>query len=1093
MKILNLKLKNINSLYGENEIDFTKPVFTNDGLFAITGKTGAGKSSILDAITLALFGRTPRVDISGSENAVMTRGEKDCYAEITFEINGKKWKSSWKQERTRTGTLKPVHRLISDFENKIIADQVRTCDLEIVNILGLSFEQFTKVILLAQGSFAAFLQAEQKEKGKLLEKITGTEIYGKISIKVFERNKLEQEKLKSISLELDAIKILSEEEIEHLTNENEIISKEKEKIVEQLQKIESVKKWLSDVTSLQAQIKNANEQLPKLEEISQSTKITFEKLENDLKIAKEQQKIQEPIFKKVRELDTKISEKEKLLKPILTAISELEKNKNEIYISIQKQNNELQKSQNLYQEKQKWATENNKYEDLVSNYATIEKENQLLLEFSNDIEKLHSENAILKTKAEFNKNEAIKETKIFTIKNKNLITKIEELETIKLSLIELLGGKELAIIQREKENIYNFGIQIKKLIDVENSILKNRNEIENFEKNLKQFEISKFEISKNIETTKNQIENLEIKINLLDENIKLTKTIKSLEEHRQHLIDGEECPLCGALEHPFAQGNMPLLGDKENELIFLKKDLQILSKSNIQNEKTRATLVSENENALKNIEKEKIILSDNLSMQKEILSELKNMNATFSIPQGENKIASLTKTLSQKRTELKEVNELIEKATTIDKQIANLRDVEIPTLQQEKQNAEKNKINAEINEKITIQQFEDKQKSLAILQEKYQRENTVFLNKLKSYAVVNIESLKKCLDSWNDNKKQIDLLNTQITTLKSSIALHTNNFDTQTKQYNTKQNEKLEIESTKQILFDERFGIFSDKAVDKAEIDLKKFVEDAESAKIKAEKEKNDSNIEIEKIKAIVTQKEKDLLNAQRQNLTERTSQELQTEFDEIKNNAEAFSQKIGANNQILKSNETNLNNYKTKLNTKEKHQKICNKWFILNELIGSVDGKKYRNYAQSLTFEHLIALSNKQLQKMSERYILKRISDSNNPFELSVIDQFQNNDERTAQNLSGGEKFIVSLSLALGLANMASNNMRIDTMFIDEGFGTLDTDYLDVALNALSNLQSEGKIIGVISHLTELKERIATHLEVIANSTGHATIKIKS
>ncbi|MCX8473914.1 MAG: AAA family ATPase, partial [Sediminibacterium sp.] len=166
MKILNLKLKNINSLYGENEIDFTKPVFTNDGLFAITGKTGAGKSSILDAITLALFGRTPRVDISGSENAVMTRGEKDCYAEITFEINGKKWKSSWKQERTRTGTLKPVHRLISDFENKIIADQVRTCDLEIVNILGLSFEQFTKVILLAQGSFAAFLQAEQKEKGK---------------------------------------------------------------------------------------------------------------------------------------------------------------------------------------------------------------------------------------------------------------------------------------------------------------------------------------------------------------------------------------------------------------------------------------------------------------------------------------------------------------------------------------------------------------------------------------------------------------------------------------------------------------------------------------------------------------------------------------------------------------------------------------------------------------------------------------------------------------------------------------------------------------------------------------------------------------
>ncbi|MDR3338739.1 MAG: ATP-dependent endonuclease, partial [Candidatus Symbiothrix sp.] len=98
----------------------------------------------------------------------------------------------------------------------------------------------------------------------------------------------------------------------------------------------------------------------------------------------------------------------------------------------------------------------------------------------------------------------------------------------------------------------------------------------------------------------------------------------------------------------------------------------------------------------------------------------------------------------------------------------------------------------------------------------------------------------------------------------------------------------------------------------------------------------------------------------------------------------------------------------------------------------------------------------------------------------------------RTAQNLSGGEKFIVSLSLALGLANMASRNMCIDTMFIDEGFGTLDSDYLDVALSALSNLQNEGKLIGVISHLSELKERIVTHIEVTSKGNGHSQIEIR-
>ncbi|KXK41219.1 MAG: SMC domain-containing protein, partial [Bacteroidetes bacterium OLB11] len=131
--------------------------------------------------------------------------------------------------------------------------------------------------------------------------------------------------------------------------------------------------------------------------------------------------------------------------------------------------------------------------------------------------------------------------------------------------------------------------------------------------------------------------------------------------------------------------------------------------------------------------------------------------------------------------------------------------------------------------------------------------------------------------------------------------------------------------------------------------------------------------------------------------------------------------------------------------------------------------------------------------QNLSDRYILNMSKDNSTPFELSVIDKYHNGLERTAQNLSGGEKFIVSLSLALGLSKMASKNMRIDTMFIDEGFGTLDSDYLDIALNTLSNLQSEGKIIGIISHLTELKERIATHIEIVQIGNGHSKIMINS
>jgi exonuclease SbcC len=1091
MKLLNLKFKNINSLSGENEINFTNPVFTNDGLFAITGKTGAGKSSILDAISLAFYGKTPRVDITGSENAVMTRGEKDCYSEIIFEVSGKKWKSSWKQELTRTGNLKPVNRIIADFNNKIIADQIRACDTKIIEILGLTYEQFTKVIMLAQGSFAAFLQADKNDKGELLEQITGTEIYGEISKKVFERNRTEKEKFDKILIELEAIKILSEEELKALTEEISFFEKNNKQVDEELQKIETAKNWLADLGNLKNQISEAKQKLPVLEENTKTAKEAFEKSQTVLRVAKEELKKQEPVFKKVRELDTKISEKEKLLQPIIKTISELGKSKNELSAIIVNQNTVLENSQKSLTEKQNWAFENKKYEELVANYSVIEKENQLLVASSDEIKKLNSEITELQKDLNLKETEVKKANEDFGKKDKILNAKTKELETGKAELKEILGGKELSTLQSEKENISNFGIQIKNLIEVENAIPTNQKELEDLNDKIKQFEKSNKEISDKIDVDKETLKKFENQINLLDENIKLTRTIQSLDEHRQNLKDGEECPLCGALEHPFAKGNVPQVGEKEKELATLKKLLQDTAKAIQQNEKNLTALDSNIKNDLKNKAKEEKSLFDNLKKQKEIVSEIKRLNSNFSVPKGEKKIERLYEILTQKREELQEINHKIQLAANSEKQLINLRDVEIPELQKEKQRAEKTKHNVETEKKLAVQQLTEKQKSATGEQEKYKSGNATFLEKLKNYKVENIEELKKCLDSWNDNKKQIDNLTNLITTLKSKISINIKEFDNQTKSFNGKQKEKQDIETEKQKLFDERKVIFEDKSVEAEESRMNKSVEDAESAKTKAEQEKNDTNTELEKNKAIVDEKEKELLKTKEQKVTEKTNEELKTEFDEKKTKSDELSQKIGANKQTLKSNTENLKNSGNKLKAKERQQAICNKWGKLNELIGSSDGKKYRNFAQALTFDHLIELSNKQLQKMSDRYILNRTGDNTNPFELSVIDKFQNSEERTAQNLSGGEKFIVSLSLALGLANMASKNMRIDTMFIDEGFGTLDSDYLDVALNALSNLQSEGKIIGVISHLTELKERIATHIEVVPSGNGHSKIQI--
>ena len=167
--------------------------------------------------------------------------------------------------------------------------------------------------------------------------------------------------------------------------------------------------------------------------------------------------------------------------------------------------------------------------------------------------------------------------------------------------------------------------------------------------------------------------------------------------------------------------------------------------------------------------------------------------------------------------------------------------------------------------------------------------------------------------------------------------------------------------------------------------------------------------------------------------------------------------------------------------------KKECSRWEKLHGLIGSADGKKYRNFAQGLTFELMVSHANLQLEKMTDRYLL--IRDDDQPLELNVIDNYQAGEIRSTRNLSGGESFIVSLTLALGLSKMASRKVRVDSLFLDEGFGTLDEEALETALETLAGMHQDGKLIGIISHVGALKERITTQIKVQPISGGRSII----
>jgi exonuclease SbcC len=208
-----------------------------------------------------------------------------------------------------------------------------------------------------------------------------------------------------------------------------------------------------------------------------------------------------------------------------------------------------------------------------------------------------------------------------------------------------------------------------------------------------------------------------------------------------------------------------------------------------------------------------------------------------------------------------------------------------------------------------------------------------------------------------------------------------------------------------------------------------------------------------------------------------------------LEQKANALQESIGSDKKELELNKDNSDKHKERIASLEIKKEAFKVWVKLNELVGSADGTKFKKFAQGITLDQLINLANQHLNVLSSRYTLARSQDK--LLELEVIDAYQGNVVRPVSTLSGGESFIVSLALALGLSELASQKIAIDSLFLDEGFGTLDEESLETALNALNLLQSGGKMVGVISHVEALKERIPLQIKVIPNGDGTSFVEM--
>ncbi|MFG6359633.1 MAG: AAA family ATPase [Mailhella sp.] len=1077
MKILSLQLKNLNSLYGEWFIDFTDKTYQNDGLFVLSGPTGAGKSTILDAVCLALYGQTPRLGkITQTNNEVMSKHTADCYSLLHFETKGIQYYARFEQRKAKNnpnGKLQDVERSIAkEKPDSIICRKKTEINEEIIRITGMDFPRFTRSILLAQGAFDSFLKARDEEKSMLLEQITGTEIYSEISQTIYQRAKSEKEKKERLILLANNTSLLPPEEIEKLKNRQETHNQELATINQQLSQIRAFILWHNQMQELQEKndtAKNQHKNFLEQKKASEEKAIQLIKAEKAEKLYPEYHalNLQE---KEIQNAQASLTELEKNLPKQETQLKLLIQKIEEIHNNCQQEKINYEKLRPLFEEIKKLDIEleniNKNIQAQSTEIAQSEKEKQKI---ASDIQEIDKKNAAIRQEQDELSNWFQTNTCLETLK--------QELSAIKNNLIHLD-----TIIESGKQTKNKIAEQEEELKHQKTNNAKQEQSQKELIADTKLKQKQQKQITGQIETLlkENSLQELKTTLSFLEEKKFLLAQISALEEQRKTLREGEECPLCGSIHHPFMQKDAIIPSgnsDIDIDIKQLKHQIEEIEKLKQEQDKIDLLLAENNkrfenigqtiqDNARQIMNKEKLIQE----FQKERNELLKQYNEEKETLLQQVKPFNITEIIPNKNQDITEILEGHLK--NFDMKNKQKQDIEQKLQENEKQLASLQTQLAVIQNNLTYKNGQ--------LQTEKNTYSSIKRKREKDFAQKNPqteeEKLLKSINELEEKKEKIlqekDKQNQEVTQSKEQIN-HLQAFLAE-----KSKNVSMLKEEFLQKLQEQEFSDVEDF--------LKAQLSKEELQHLQHIFKELEQNIKLTQSK--LAESEKELQTLKNKNLTAGSKQELEEQEKNIREKQEASLVELGEIQGKLKQNQEIANTYNEKLQKLKKHEHIQAKWYALNSLVGSDDGKKFRQIAQAITFEQVLHYANMKLQLLQKRYLL--IQDKNNLLNLNVLDNYQGGEIRAVQNLSGGESFIVSLSLALGLAQMASKNVRVDSLFLDEGFGTLDEENLDTALSTLASIQQEGKLIGIISHIPLLKERINTQINVIPEQGGRSILQ---
>ena len=1073
MKIVELRFKNLNSLYGEWVIDFTDPEYTANGIFALTGPTGAGKSTILDAVCLALYGATPRLGkITRSGNEIMSRQTGECYAEVLFQSQAGRFRCHWEQRRARSrpdGRLQDQQHQIFEAETGTPIETKKSLVTAVIEEkTGMDFDRFSRSILLAQGGFDTFLKADAEQKSRILEQITGTEIYSLISQRVHERQREARDKLNLLRAESAAIMILEPEQEKRIERQLKQTQQEEAELSAAAAGTGKAKAWLNTIEGLQKEIHRLTE-----EELGiQRAKKDFEPERERLSWAGKAASLEGAhatlcaIRKQLADDQTALEAERKALPDLQGALSR----QADLLTSAERRSAAARQALKTTV-------------PILRQVFSLDEKIESLQKRAAELEQTCTQD-----KKEIDSQQAAREQVLV-----NRETLKSRLESIERYLSEHSGDEWLTSGLAALEDRLNSLLARQREID--------RHEIDCreadtaltqatglLEEQERQSGICRQEVkrcSEQLERARKKMSRVigdrllreyrAEKENLLREKAYLS-TIAELEIHRGQLADGIPCPLCGSPEHPFARGNVPRPDENDRRIEAL------------------TTLISEaeaQEAVIRELEAARAEASSSLSEREKKESEARHARII-----AEQHRTALRTSLDRIRADHDVLHRSVSAALG-QLGIGSLPDGTGAALLESlrgRHQAWQEQLNKKTRTREQLAELDSEMKRLDSVIHTQTRSLAATRDLLKNVAgelaVRGGERLQLFGDK--DTEAEEQRLKREVeqaeSAEKTAAAFH--------QQLNQQMNTvKDRIDTLRERL--DRTGSESKKstAAFLAALETAGFPDEQQflAARLspgqhQALSEQARSLDDRFKDTAIRLQDRQTQLDREiGRRITDRTLAELETVSLEQEKSLEQLRQKIAGLRHRLDENRAARERLKDQQSVIEAQLRECGRWDKLHGLIGSADGKKFRNFAQGITFELMVAHANRQLADMSDRYLLVR--DTEQPLELNVVDNFQAGEIRSTRNLSGGESFLVSLALALGLSGMASRKVRVDSLFLDEGFGTLDEEALESALETLSGLQQDGKLIGIISHVPALKDRIGTQISVTPLSGGRSAL----